>query len=99
MTRYKYKREHFATQEEDDRFLEKHAAAVKRWYHKESPERKERRLLRQRLYSRWYNSTDFKESFRDYLISVGIDDINTEPISRLRHFAKKLNKGKAKLDG
>ena len=88
----KYKRDHFDTQEEYDRFRNKHTKWQKSWldkFEKSNPEHRERRLLRQRLYSRYYH-TDSRLSFKEWLKEIFyIDNIKTISLERLRVAAKK----------
>ena len=90
---YKYKREHFNTQQEYDRFKSRMNKAQKRWLEKsesENPEKRERRLLRQRLYSRYYWQTDGRQSFSYWLLKeYGIDDIKTLSLDELRQKVSK----------
>ena len=85
---YKYKREHFATQQEYEHFKNRMNEAQKRWLEKSesgNPEKRERRLLRQRLYSRYYWHTDGRQSFADWLLQeCGIVDIKTLSLDELR---------------
>jgi len=85
---YKYKREHFKTQEEYERFKRRANESQKRWLAKvesENPERKERRLLRCRLYSRYYWRSDGRDTFSDWLHeNYGITDIKSLSIEELR---------------
>lgn len=89
--KYKYKRDHFDTQEDYERFKENRTRWQMTWLRKfeqSHPEYKERRLLRQRLYSRYYNHSDGREPFADWLCRTqGIEDIRTFPIERLRKVA------------
>ncbi|MBQ7470889.1 MAG: hypothetical protein IJS97_00470 [Prevotella sp.] len=88
---HKYKREHFDTQEEYDHFKSVRTKAMKRWYAKrdeKDPEFRERRILRQRLYSRYYWHGDGRQSFPDWLKEqYDIEDIKAIPLERLREVA------------
>lgn len=88
MKKFKYKREHFDTQEQYDAFKRRNTKSRKTWLNKRellNPELRERRIIRQRLYSLYYNHTDFKTSFRDWLKEeYDIDDINAIGIELLR---------------
>lgn len=90
---YKYKREHFSTQEEFERFKSRTCRAVKKWLFKTesaNPEKKERRILRQRLYSRYYIRCSCNQSFREWIKDVyGVEDIRTVSIEILRAIAGK----------
>ena len=83
MRKYKYKREHFETQEEYNRFRYNRTKWQKEWLarsEKENPERRERRLLRQRFYSRYYYHTDCSMSFGQWLLETyGIEDLDKYP--------------------
>ena len=87
MKKYKYKREHFNSQEEYDHFRQNRTRWQKKWlekFEKANPEHKERRLIRQRLYSKYYHS-DSRESFTEWLKkNYGITDIKTIPLDNLR---------------
>ena len=91
---YKYKREHFDTQQEYDRFKSRINKAQKRWLEKSeslNPEKRERRLLRQCLYSRYYWHSDGRQSFADWLQKeYGISDIKPLSLDELR---RKVSKG------
>ncbi len=92
MTRtFKYKREHFGTQEQFDRYRERQARAQKKWLKKLeelNPEHRERRLLKQRLYSRYHHHTDCRQSFADWLREkFHIENIKQVAIERLRTMA------------
>lgn len=93
--RYKYKRSHFSSDEEYERFRIRSVKAQKRWLKKREdsdPEYRERRILRQRLYSRYYYTTDCRVTFRDWLEEEhGISDISRIQIGDLREIAQKLN--------
>lgn len=98
---YKYKREHFNTQQEYDRFKDRQNKAQKRWLKKSesvNPEKRERRLLRQRLYSHFYYYTDGRKKFADWLLEIyGIKDIKCLTIEELKiHAEQKLNYLKTK---
>ena len=88
MKKYKYKREHFASQADFDRFRENRTNWAKKWLRKHeeaNPEHRERRLLRQCLYSRYHYNTDCRQSFNDWLKEAyGIEDIRAVPIEQLR---------------
>ena len=90
---YKYKREHFNTKQEYDRFKNRMNKAQKRWLEKsesENPEKRERRLLRQRLYSRYYWHSDGRQSFSDWLLKeCGIADIKALSLDELRQKVSK----------
>lgn len=104
--KYKYKREHFDTQEQYDRFKSNRSRWQLTWLRKHEeadPEYKERRLLRQRLYSRYYWRSDGRETFADWLSKTcAIEDIITIPIERLREVAAMIpgpyGKAKKKLE-
>lgn len=85
---YKYKREHFATQEEFLHYRERKARTQKKWLTKseqQHPERRERRILRQRLYSRYYWRSDGRQSFADWLLkNYEIADISMVSLDDLR---------------
>lgn len=86
---YKYKREHFDTQEGYEHFKKVRTEAQKRWIakHDNDPEFKERRILRQRLYSRYYWHSS-RQTFAEWLLEKhGIECIKTIPIERLREIA------------
>lgn len=91
--KYKYKREHFDTQQEYDNFKNRMSKAQKRWLEKseaDNPEKRERRLLRQRLYSRYYWHTDGRQSFADWLLEkYAINDIRQVSLEDLREYASK----------
>ena len=93
MKKYKYKREHFTSQQEYERFKKIKTKAQRRWLEKsesDNPERRERRLLRQRLYSRYYWHTDGRQSFADWLLKeYGIDDIKILSLDELRQKVSK----------
>lgn len=93
MKHYKYKREHFETQEQFDNFRKGRAKAQKKWLKKHelaNPEYKERRVLRQRLYSRYYHS-GYKESFAHWLKEVHqIDDMKHISLLALRQRVAKV---------
>lgn len=88
---YKYKREHFSSQEEYERFRKRMTSAYKRWLNKhesKDPLFREFRLLRQRLYSRYYWHSDGRLSFKDWLKDkYAIEDIKNVPIDVLRDIA------------
>lgn len=90
---YKYKREHFNTQQEYERFKSRMNEAQKRWLKKSesaNPDRRERRLLRQRLYSRYYWYTDGRQSFKEWLVEkYGIFDVKSLTLDELRAVAVK----------
>ena len=90
---YKYKREHFDTQLEYEHFKKRMNEAQKRWLEKSescNPEKHERRLLRQRLYSRYYCQKDIRQSFSDWLLQeCGIVDIKSLSLDELRLKAEK----------
>ena len=91
--KYKYKREHFDTQQEYERFKNRRNRDQKRWLEKSelsNPEKRERRILRQRLYSRYYWHMNGLQSFAEWLSKeYGITDINTISLEDLRVFAVK----------
>ena len=102
MKKYKYKREHFGTQEQFDRYRKRQAKAQKAWLNKveeANPEHKERRLLRQRLYRHYHYYTDCRQSFVDWLKDVcHIDSLKDIQIDLLRDLVKqKLNNLKIKV--
>ena len=86
--KYKYKREHFASQQEYEHFKARMNKAQKRWLEKSesfNPEKRERRLLRQRLYSRYYCQKEIRQSFADWLLQeCGIVDIKSLSLDELR---------------
>ena len=90
---YKYKREHFNTQQEYERFKARMNKAQKRWLEKSesaSPEKREWRLLRQRLYSRYYWHSDGRQTFAEWLvIEYGIADIKALSLDELRQKVSK----------
>ena len=89
--RTKYKREHFATQEEFDRYRKRVSEAHLRWLSKRegaNPELRERRIMRQRLYSRYYWRYDGKQTFSQWLdTEFGVKDISSIPIEELRRIS------------
>lgn len=91
--KYKYKREHFSTQAEYEHFKIRKNEAQKRWLEKsesESPEKREWRLLRQRLYSRYYWQSDGRQTFAEWLvIEYGIEDIKALSLDDLRQKVSK----------
>ena len=91
--KYKYKREHFNTQQEFDRFRNRMNVAQKRWREKAeaaNPNKRELRLLRQRLYSRFYYHTEGRKKFSDWLFETyGITDIKSLTIDELKVYASK----------
>ena len=91
--KYKYKREHFATQAEYEHFKNRMTSAQKRWLEKSeqgNPEKRERRILRQRLYSRYYWHPDGRQSFAEWLVEkYGIADIRSVSLDDLRVIASK----------
>lgn len=93
MKKYKYKREHFASQQEYERFKDRMNKAQKRWLEKSdsaSPEKREWRLLRQRLYSRYYWHSDGRQTFSEWIfIEYGISDIKTISLDELRQLVNK----------
>ena len=96
MKKYKYKREHFDSQEQYDSFRGKRTEWQKKWLRKfedSNPEHKERRLLRQRLYSYYHYHTDCRQSFKDWLKHhLHVEDLKSVSLDRLRVLAKqKLN--------
>lgn len=90
---YKYKREHFATQAEYEHFKKRMTDAQKKWLKKRedvNPEFRERRLLRQRLYSRYYWRTNGRQSFADWLREkYSICNLRLVSIDDLRALASK----------
>ncbi len=90
---YKYKREHFNTQQEYEHFKDRMNKAQKRWLKKSesaNPEKRERRLLRQRLYSRYYWKTDGRQKFSNWLVEkYGIVDIKALSLEELRAYVCK----------
>ena len=90
---YKYKREHFNTQQEYERFKARMNKAQKRWLEKSEsarPEKREWRLLRQRLYSRYYCHSDCRQTFAEWLvIEYGIADIKALSLDELREKVSK----------
>lgn len=93
MKKFKYKREHFDTQEQYEAFKRRSTKSRKTWLKKHellNPEHRERRIIRQRLYSRYYNHTDFKKNFREWLKEeYDIDDINVISIEMLKAKVRK----------
>lgn len=93
MKKYKYKREHFDTQEQFDRYRERQARSQKKWlrkYEELNPEHRERRLLRQRLYSRYHHHTDLRQGFAEWLKKTyDIDDIKSVTAERLKSIVSK----------
>ncbi len=93
MKKYKYKREHFSSQEEFERFKKGRTEAMKKWIRKRdsaSTEFHERRILRQRIYSRYYWHSDGRQSFADWLLQkYGIEDIKKVSLEDLRVIGKK----------
>lgn len=85
---YKYKREHFSSQQEYEHFKSRMNEAQKRWLEKSescNPEKREIRLLRQRLYSRYYCQKKIRQSFADWLLQeCGIVDIKSLSLDELR---------------
>lgn len=90
---YKYKREHFNTQQEYDRFKARMNKAQKRWLEKSesvNPEKREWRLLRQRLYSLYYWHSDGRQTFAEWLaIEYDIADIKALSLDELRQLVSK----------
>ena len=90
---YKYKREHFETHEQFDRYRKRQTIAQNRWLkklEKLNPEHRERRILTQRLYSRYHYHTECRQSFTDWLKEIfNIDDIKSVTIERLRVIARR----------
>lgn len=93
MKKYKYKREHFDTQEQYERFRAIRAKSQKKWlkkFEQDNPEHRERRLLRQRLYSRYYWCTDGRKTFKEWLQEMFyFDDINAVSTERLKALVSK----------
>lgn len=95
MTRkqYKYKREHFDSQDAFLHFRRRCADAQKKWLRKseqDNPEKRERRILRQRLYSRYYWHSDGRQTFADWLMEkYSIEDIKEVSMDYLRSCASK----------
>lgn len=93
MKKYKYKRDHFDNQEQFDNYRKRQAKAQNRWLKKAeelNPERRERRLLKQRLYSRYHHHTDCRQSFAEWLKEVfHIEDIKSVTLERLRRIVSK----------
>lgn len=89
--KFKYKREHFETQEQFDSYRDRQNQSQKKWLkkHEQSyPEHRERRLLKQRLYSRYHYHTDCRQSFREWLKETFyVEDITEVPIEKLRTLA------------
>lgn len=88
MKKYKYKREHFESDEAFERFRKRQAKAQLSWlkkYEETNPEHREKRLLRQRLYSRYYNQSNFRQSFAEWLKEqYRIEDMRMTSVGRLR---------------
>lgn len=86
--KYKYKREHFDSQEGYEKYSAMQSESHKRYYlkHKdeEDPVHREKRLLRQRIYNRWYFGTDMSKSFEEFLQDYGITDLGTMSVEQLR---------------
>jgi len=92
----KYKREHFDTDEDFKRFCKGNSERILRWLKKteeKNPEKRERRLLRQRLYSRYYCRMDYRHTFSDWMKEkYGVADIKTLSVEELRGLCEqKLN--------
>ena len=91
--KYKYKREHFASQQEYEHFKSRKNEAQKRWLEKSefgNQWKRERRLLRQRLYSRYYWHSDGRQTFAEWLvIEYGIEDIKALSLDDLRQKVRK----------
>jgi len=89
----KYKREHFDSQDDFLHFRRRCAEAQKKWLQKseqENPEKRERRILRQRLYSRYYWHSDGRQTFAGWLLEkYSIEDIKQVSLSDLRSCASK----------
>ena len=89
----KYKREHFNSNEEYQHFRKRTTRNFRKWLDKheeENPEHRERRILRQRLYSRYYWHTDGHQRFAEWLNEkYGIEDIRKLSIEDLRVYASK----------
>lgn len=90
---FKYKRDHFATQEEFERFKMRRTKAQKRWLEKSEnlhPEKRKRRLLRQRLYSYYYSHTDGRQPFADWVVEkFGNVDLKNMPLDDLKDLVDK----------
>jgi len=86
--KYKYKREDFETQAQFDAFRQRSAQAKLRWLEKcekLNPEHRERRLLWQRLYSRYYYRHTNEMTFQDFLkTEYGIEDRSKITVEELR---------------
>lgn len=93
MKKYKYKREHFQTQEDFDKFRKVRSRAQIKWLNRKeekNPSLRERRILKQRLYSRYHYRTDCRKSFAQWLRETcGINDIKRIPLEELREAASK----------
>ena len=91
--KYKYKRVHFSTQAEYEHFKRRKNEAQKRWLEKSefgNQWKRERRLLRQRLYSRYYWHSDGRQTFAEWLvIEYGIEDIKALSLDDLRQKVRK----------
>ena len=91
--KYKYKREHFSTSEEYADYRKRATAYYRKWLDKhesENPEHRERRILRQRLYSRYYWHGDGRQTFAEWLMEkFSITDIREVSIEALRVYASK----------
>lgn len=85
--KYKTKREHFDSQKEFDYYRSKRSFWQKTWldkYELTHPEHRERRLIRARLYRRYYNS-DCRKTFHEWLAEkYQIDNIKEADIEYLR---------------
>jgi len=92
----RYKPEHFKNWESFLRYRKNHNNAQKKWIQRvesKNAEKRERRILRQRLYGRYYSSPFAdKMSFKQYLLDVyGIKDIASVQIEELRSISAYLN--------
>lgn len=90
---YKYKREHFASKQEYEHFKNRMNEAKKRWLEKSesaSPEKREWRLLYQRIYSRYYRHTDCRKTFSEWLVmEYDIEDIKSLSLDELKQKVSK----------
>lgn len=91
--KYKYKREHFENQWQFECFRDMRCKAQKRWLKNKElsdPEYRERRLIRQRLYSRYHYHTDCRKEFSLWLLeNYCIECFKTTSLDYLRKIAGK----------
>ncbi len=95
----KYKREDFSSQEDFLKYRRLSSMYKMRWLNKREEtdeEHREFRILRQRLYGRYYYQCSEKISFAEYLHKYyGVEDIRTISLERLRKVAKSKYKSKS----